>query len=72
MILNEARKIFEIHLRMEGTHEAQRTFLHQYHPHLEHEFKHYMLSYNQGYSQKPSIFLVSIYDVCGRLQNILN
>lgn len=45
---------------------------HQYHPHLEHEFKHYILSYNQGYSQKPSIFLVSIYDVCGRLQNILN
>lgn len=43
MILNEARKIVEIHLRMAVTQEAQRTFLHQYHPHLEHEFKHYVI-----------------------------
>lgn len=31
-----------------------------------------MLSYNQGQSEKPIIFLVSIYDVFGRLQTILN
>lgn len=39
MMLNEARKTFEIHVRMEGTHEAQWTFIHKYHPHLEHEFQ---------------------------------